>query len=397
MENYDLLHIVNKYGSSVYVYDSLKIKDQYTRLKKAFCRIENLKINYAMKALPNLAILKVMKDLGSGLDTVSIYEVQLGIMAGFKPSSIIYTPNGISMSELSAAVVYGVQINIDNLSLLEEFGTQYPTIPVSIRFNPHIMAGGNNNISVGHIDSKFGISIHQLPHVLRIIENTDMKINGLHMHTGSDILDIDVFLQASDILFDIALEFPDLEFLDFGSGFKVPYKDGDDETNIEELGLKMTRKFNTFSNLYNKDLALIFEPGKYLVSQAGYFLTSVNVVKQTTSTIFACINSGFNQFIRPMFYNAYHDIENLSNKEGLERFYTIVGNICESDTFATNRKLTEINKGDILCFKNAGAYCHSMASNYNLRPRPAEVLWDGIKPTLIRRAETFEDMINTQQ
>ena len=258
------------------------------------------------------------------------------------------------------------------------------------------MAGGNTNISVGHIDSKFGISIHQIPLLLRIVENTGMNINGIHMHTGSDILDIDVFLYASEILFETAQNFKDLEFIDFGSGFKVPYKEGDIETNIEELGKKLSKRLNEFCTSYGKELTLAFEPGKFLVSEAGVFLAKVNVVKQTTSIVFAQIDSGFNHLIRPMLYGSQHEIINISNPDGRERFYSVVGYICETDTFANNRRISEINEGDILCFKNAGAYCFTMASNYNSRYRPAEVLIHDGEAHLIRKRETFEDIINNQ-
>lgn len=396
MEPKTLLQIAKDFESPVYVYDSEKITAQYKRLTSAFSKVKTLRLNYAVKALSNISILRLFKSLGSGLDTVSIQEVKLGLQAGFSPDQIIYTPNGVSLEEIEMAADLGVQINIDNLSILEQFGTKHPEIPVCIRINPHVMAGGNSNISVGHIDSKFGISIHQMPHLLRIIKNTNMNINGIHSHTGSDILDIDVFLRASEILFDAALNFENLEFIDFGSGFKVPYKEGDIETNIEELGQKLTQRFNDFCKKYGKELTLAFEPGKFLVSEAGVFLTKVNVVKQTTSTVFAQVDSGFNHLIRPMLYGAEHEIINISNPKGRERFYSVVGYICETDTFATNRRISEISEGDILCFKNAGAYCFSMASNYNSRYRPAEVLWHNKKAHLIRKRETFEDITKNQ-
>ncbi|SFD32219.1 diaminopimelate decarboxylase [Algibacter pectinivorans] len=391
-----LLKIAQDFGSPVYVYDAKKIENQYKRLTSAFKNVKKLKINYAVKALSNISILKLLKSLGSGIDTVSIQEVQLGLAAGFSPEQIIFTPNGVSLDEIEEAAKLGVKINIDNLSILEQFGTKHPKVPVCIRINPHVMAGGNANISVGHIDSKFGISIHQIPHILRIVENTKMTINGIHMHTGSDILDIEVFLYASEILFDTAKQFKNLEFIDFGSGFKVPYKQGDIETNIEELGKKLSARFNDFCKSYGKDLTLAFEPGKFLVSESGSFLTKVNAVKQTTSTVFAQVDSGFNHLIRPMFYGSHHDIVNISNPKGRERFYTVVGYICETDTFGNNRRINEINEGDILSFKNAGAYCFSMASNYNSRFRPAEVLWHNNEAHLIRKRETFEDILNNQ-
>ena len=396
MTNLDLLAIASEFGNPIYVYDSAKIASQYQKLTSAFSSIRNLRINYATKALSNVSILKLMRQLGSGLDTVSIQEVKLGLVAGFEPSAIIYTPNGVSLNEIEEVAKMGVQINIDNLSLLEQFGAKYSKTPVCIRINPHVMAGGNNNISVGHIDSKFGISIHQIPHLLRIVENTAMKINGIHMHTGSDILDIDVFLHAAEILFDTAKHFKNLEFIDFGSGFKVPYQQNDIETNLEELGAKLSKRFVNFCKEYRHDLQLIFEPGKFLVSEAGHFLTQVNVVKQTTSTVFAQVDSGFNHLIRPMLYGSYHHIENLSNPNGKQRFYSVVGYICETDTFGSNRKIAEITEGDLLVFRNCGAYCFSMASNYNSRYRPAEVLWYDGKAHLIRKKETFEDILHNQ-
>ena len=396
MQPKELLTLAEEFGSPLYVYDATTIEHQYNRLTSAFSKVENLRINYAMKALSNITILKLLKKCGSGLDTVSYQEVLLGLHAGFSPDKIIFTPNGVSFEEIEEVAKLGVQINIDNLSVLEHFGTKYPKIPVCIRINPHVMAGGNENISVGHIDSKFGISIYQIPHVLRIVENTKMHINGIHMHTGSDILDIEVFLYAAEILFDAAKQFKELDFLDFGSGFKVPYKKGDIETNIEELGKKLSKRFLAFEKEYGRTLTLAFEPGKFLVSEAGFFLAKVNVVKQTTSTVFAGIDSGFNHLIRPMFYGSQHTIENISNPKGKERFYTIVGYICETDTFANNRRIAEIKEGDILCFKNAGAYCFSMSSNYNSRFKPAEVLWKDAKGHLISKRETFEDLIKNQ-
>ena len=391
-----LLQIAKDYGCPVYVYDAHKMEVQYKRLTAAFSKVKHLKVNYAAKALTNISVLKFINKLGAGLDTVSIQEVQLGLHAGFKPETIIYTPNGVSLEEIEEVAKLGVQINIDNLSILEQFGAKHPKVPVCIRINPHIMAGGNTNISVGHIDSKFGISIHQTPLLLRIVENTNMTINGIHMHTGSDILDIDVFIQASEILFDVARQFDALEFIDFGSGFKVPYKDNDIETNIEELGEKLTQRFQTFCENYGKDLTLAFEPGKFIVSESGYFLAKVNAIKQTTSTVFAQIDTGFNHLIRPMLYGAQQDIVNISNPDGKQRFYSVVGYICETDTFANNRRINEITEGDVLAFKNAGAYCFTMASNYNSRYRPAEVLWYNETAHLIRKREVFEDLTKNQ-
>lgn len=387
--------ICQEYDTPLYVYNSSKIIEQYKKMVNAF-DVENLKINYAAKALTNISILRLFRKLKSGLDAVSIQEVKLGLEAGFDPQDILFTPNSVSIKEIERAVQYGVRINIDNIEILEYFGHTHNSVPICIRINPHIMAGGNSNISVGHIDSKFGISIHQLPLVKRIVETLKINVNGLHMHTGSDILDIDVFMQAADILFNTAMSFPNLDYIDFGSGFKVKYKPDDYETDIFAFGAEMSAKFNQFCREYGRNLTLMFEPGKFLVSEAGYFFVKVNTVKQTTSTVFACIDSGFNHLIRPMFYNAYHEIINVSNPQGRPKIYTVVGYICETDTFGWNRKLNEIRTGDIVAFKNAGAYGFMMASNYNSRYRPAEVLVHKGKTYLIRKRETFQDIMKNQ-
>jgi len=391
----DPLGLIQKYDAPLYVYESAVMKRQYDRMASAF-DVPRLKINYACKANTNLNIMRLFRQWGAGLDTVSLQEVQLGLQAGFDPADILFTPNCVSLEEIERARQLGVRINIDNISVLEQFGQIHHEVPVCIRLNPHVMAGGHTKTSVGHIDSKFGISIHQLPLVQRVLEATGLRVEGLHMHTGSDILEADVYLHTSEILLQAAMDFPELEFIDFGSGFKVPYKQGDAFTDLEDLGEKLSRRFRAFCAEYGRELTLMFEPGKFLVSEAGRFLARVNVVKQTTSMVFAGIDSGLNHLIRPMFYDAYHHIHNLSNPDGKPRFYTVVGYICETDTFGVNRRIPEIREGDILAFDNAGAYCFSMASNYNSRYRPAEVLIHGGRDYLIRRRETMEDLLRNQ-
>lgn len=392
----NLLDLADKFGTPLYVYDANKIIDNYHLLKNVFKGI-NVQLKYACKALTNINILKLLKNEGAGLDTVSIQEALLGIKAGFSPEQILYTPNCVSFEEMKQAVELGLSINIDELGTLERFGKQYGnTVPCCIRLNPHIMAGGNSHISVGHIDSKFGISIYQVPHIARIVKNLNIKVTGLHMHTGSDILDADIFLRGAELLYQAAEDFKDLEFMDFGSGFKVKYKDGDMTTNIEKLGQKISKSFSEFCKKYGKDLELWFEPGKFLVSEAGYFLVKTNVVKQTTSTVFAGVDSGQNHLIRPMMYNSYHHITNISNPNGEERIYSVVGYICESDTLGYDRLLNEVRVGDILSVSNAGAYGFSMSSNYNSRFRPAEVLIYKGEAHLIRKREDFDDLIKNQ-
>ncbi|WP_291788896.1 diaminopimelate decarboxylase [Cecembia sp.] len=391
-----LTQLAKEYGTPLYVYDGQKILDQVKRLQDAFSTV-NMKIKYATKALSNINILKLMKKAGTGVDAVSIEEVKLCMHAGFEPHEIMYTPNSVSFDEFQKAVDLGVMINIDNIPMLEHFGTYYGNqIPICIRLNPHILAGGNAKISVGHIDSKFGISILQLKHVIKVVEAYDLNIIGLHVHTGSDILDAEVFLKGAEILFDAAREFKGLKFLDFGGGFKVAYKPGDIATDIQEVGTKVSKAFKDFCKEYGSELEIWFEPGKFLVSEAGNLLVKVNVIKSTPASTFVGVDSGLNHLIRPMMYDAYHTVVNISTLDGPERVYTIVGYICETDTIAADRKLREVKEGDIIAIKNAGAYGFSMASNYNSRFRPAEVLLLDGKAHLIRERETFEDILKHQ-
>lgn len=396
IDGVDLNSLCQEHGTPLYVYETRRMKAQYQRLVQAF-DVPHLQINYACKALTNINVLRFFQKLGSGLDTVSIQEVELGLRAGYDPQDIIYTPNGVSLSEIQRAVDLGVKINIDNLSILEHFGSLYgANYPVCIRINPHIMAGGNSKISVGHIDSKFGISIHQMRHLERLVDSLKIQVEGIHMHTGSDILDVDTFLKGAQLLLEVARDFKNLRYLDFGSGFKVPYQAGDIATDIEELGQKMSSMFREFCQAYGRELSLEFEPGKFLVSEAGYFCCRVNALKQTTATVFAQVDSGMNHLLRPMLYDAHHEITNLSNPKGRPRVYSVVGYICETDTFASDRQIPEIREEDILVFHNAGAYSFTMANNYNSRYRPAEVLIHEGSPYLIRHREKLEDLLRNQ-
>ncbi|MCT3817504.1 diaminopimelate decarboxylase [Elizabethkingia anophelis] len=395
MTNQELLKIAGEYGTPVYVYETDKIREQYEKLTKSFD--DKTRFFYAAKALTNINILKYIQKLGANIDCVSINEVNLGIKAGFTPEKILFTPNCVDIAEIEEAMKLGVHINIDNISILEQFGNKYGnTYPVFIRINPHIFAGGNYKISTGHIDSKFGISIHQLRHIQRIVKTTGLNVEGLHMHTGSEIKDIDVFIQGLEIMFEMVEDFPNLKYIDMGSGFKVPYQDGELETDVKTLGKKVLKAVNNFKKETGKDFELWFEPGKYLVSESGHFLVRTNVIKQTTATVFVGVNSGFNHLIRPMFYDSYHKIENLSNPKGPERIYTVVGNICETDTFAWDRKINEVREGDILVFRNAGAYGFEMSSNFNSRLKPAEVMVMDGNVHLIRKRDVFEDLLKNQ-
>ena len=391
-----LVELAERFGTPLYVYHAEKIKEQYERLTKAFSGCQT-RFFYACKALTNINVLKYMASLGAGLDCVSINEVKLGLKAGFTPDRILFTPNCVDFAEIEAGKELGVNLNIDNISILEQFGNKYGgSYPILIRFNPHIMGGGNYKISTGHIDSKFGISIHQLRHIERIIQSTGVNVVGIHMHTGSDIKDVNVFLTGLEVMFEVAEHFPDLKYIDLGSGFKVPYHEDDVSTDVDALGEKVSEAFQKYAGEKGKNLEVWFEPGKFLVSEAGYFIVKANVIKQTTATVFVGVNSGFNHLIRPMFYEAYHRIENISNPFGAPRIYTVVGHICETDTFAWDRKISEVREGDYLVFYNAGAYGFEMSSNFNSRLKPAEVLVKEGEALLIRKRDEFEDLLKNQ-
>lgn len=396
IQGIDVATLCKEFGTPLYVYDGEKIIHQLKTLKNAFMDTD-VRVKYAAKALTNISILKLLKKHGSGVDVVSINEAQLALGAGFVPGEIMFTPSGVDFAEITEGVDAGLNINLDNLSVLEKFGKKYGnTYPCCVRLNPHIMAGGNYKISTGHGNSKFGISVYQLPHIMQLVRHYQIEINGLHIHTGSEITETDVFLKMAEILFGIARDFPALKFIDFGGGFKVAYKEGDMVTNIYDLGLKLSKSFNEFYHSYGRKMELWIEPGKYLVSEAGYLFVTANVVKSTPSVTFVGVNSGLNHLIRPMMYDAYHEIVNTSNPTGSQKIYTVVGNICETDTIGADRKLNEVREGDLLAIKNAGAYGYSMSSNYNSRFRPAEVLILDGEAKLIRRRDTFEDLLRGQ-
>ena len=391
-----LVELADRFGTPLYVYHAEKIKEQYETLEKAFsgCRT---RFYYACQALSNINELKYIQGLGMGLDCVSIFEVKLGLKAGFTKDQILFTPNCVDFAEIEAGKDLGVTINIDNISILEQFGNKFGgSYPICIRFNPHIMGGGHYKMSTGHIDSKFGISVHQMRHIERIVQTTGLQVKGIHMHTGSDIKDVNVFIAGLEVMFEVAEHFADLSFIDLGSGFKVPYHEDDVSTDVFSLGERVAESFNRYKKEKGRDLEVWFEPGKFIVSDAGYFIVKCNVIKQTTATVFAGVNSGFNHLIRPMFYESYHRIENLSNPFGNPRIYTVVGNICETDTFAWDRKLSEVREGDYLVFYNAGAYGFEMSSNFNSRLKPAEVLVKEGEALLIRKRDEFEDLLRNQ-
>lgn len=386
--------LAEEFGTPLYVYDASVIERQVNLLRRSF---ENARIKYAAKALTNLSILRLMKSFGVGVDVVSIQEAEIALKAGFLPNEIMFTPNSVAFEEIVQGVELGLTINLDNLSVLGKFGDKYgDRVPCVLRLNPDILAGGHYKISTGHSHSKFGISVHSKEEVRALVAKYRINLIGLHIHTGSEIDNIDVFMKMADILFALAKDFPELKFLDFGGGLKVAYKPGDVATDVETLGARLSQSFREFNTAENRNLQLWMEPGKFLVSDAGVLLVNVNVVKPTPKVTFVGVNSGLNHLIRPMMYDAYHTIDNISNPNGKKHVYWVVGNICETDTFAADRELNEVREGDLLVIRNAGAYGYSMASNYNSRYRPAEVLVLNGEPKLIRKRDTLAQLLDGQ-
>ena len=391
-----LIDAARRFGTPLYVYHAERIAWQYGRLARAFSGCD-ARFFYACKSLTNLNILRYVLRLGANLDCVSLNEVRLGLMAGFPPERILFTPNCTDFEEYAAAVELGVRINIDSLPILDRFGERYAgTRHVCIRLNPHILAGGNLKISTGHAHSKFGISVEQIDEVREVVRARGMRVEGIHMHTGSDIKEVGVFLGGLELMLRMSAHFPELAFIDLGSGFKVPYRPGDPETDIELLGLRVSEAFDRHAIATGRRLQAWFEPGKFLVSECGYLVVKANLVKRTPADVFVGVDSGFNHLIRPMFYEAYHEIENITHPDGAPHPYTVVGNICETDTFATGRMLPEVREGDLLVFRNAGAYGFEMSSRFNSRCRPAEVLYLDGEARLIRRREEFDDLLRGQ-
>jgi diaminopimelate decarboxylase len=387
--------LAERFGTPLYVYHAEKIKEQYEKLIAGFSVVD-AKFFFACKALTNINVLKYIHSIDCGIDCSSINEVKLALHAGVPSDKILYTSNGISFQEIQEAVEAGVHVNIDSLSHLEKFGKKYGnSYPVGVRLRPNILAGGNLKISTGHERSKFGISIDQIEFLKKIVQENNIKIKTLHIHTGSDIKDADVFVHGIKVLSELVPHFPHLEIIDLGGGFKVPYEPDDEETDIPWIAGKLKKFLDT--HVFNgRKFQLWFEPGKYLVSECGYLITQVNVIKDNGVQIFAGVNSGLNHLIRPMMYDAYHHIVNISNPTAEEKVYTVTGYICETDTFANDRLLHEVREGDFLVIYNAGAYGFEMSSNYNSRYKPAEVLVKDGEAFLIRKGDEFEDLVRNQ-
>jgi len=385
-----------KFGTPIYLYDLKIIENQFDKLNKELSVLENYKIHFAAKSLSNISILKFIKNMGAGLDAVSIEEVMIGLKCGFNKDEILYTPNGVSFEEIKQAFKLGVKINLDSIESIKDFVNEFGNQSITVRINPGIYAGGNDNVSVGHSESKFGIPEERIDELLDMEKKGKVKITGLHIHTGSDITKNNQFKDGIMKIFSIARDFRNIESIDLGGGIKIPYYKNDTLTNLNDYVKEVSNELKKFELEFNKKLKLIFEPGKFLVSDCGFFITKVNYIKSTKTKDFLQVDSGFNHLLRPTLYGSHHEIINLSNPEGKKKEYDVVGYICEKDTFAEKRKISETYIGDLICFKNAGAYGFNMSSNYNSRLKPAEVCIYNNKILKIREAQSLKDLLKGQ-
>ena len=382
-----------KFGTPIYLYDLKIIENQFDKLNKELSVLENYKIHFAAKSLSNISILKYIKKMGAGLDAVSIEEVMIGLKCGFNKDEILYTPNGVSFEEIKQVFKLGVKINLDSIESVKDFVNEFGNQSITVRINPGIYAGGNDNVSVGHSESKFGIPEERINELLDMEKKGKVKITGLHIHTGSDITKNNQFKEGIMKIFSIARDFRNIESIDLGGGIKIPYFKDDTSTNLNDYVKEVSKELKKFELEFNKKLKLIFEPGKFLVSDCGFFITKVNYIKSTKTKDFLQVDSGFNHLLRPTLYGSHHEIINLSNPAGKKKEYDVVGYICEKDTFAEKRKISETSIGDLICFKNAGAYGFNMSSNYNSRLKPAEVCIYNNKILKIREAQSLNDLL----
>ncbi len=418
IQGLDLHDICKQFGTPLYVYDADIIKHQFESFRNAFSGVDH-RIMFAVKSCTNLSIMKYMRFLGAGIDTVSVPEIKMGLKAGFAPDEIVFTPNVVEFSEIKDAVEFGVPVNIENLQNLEAFGKEYKdTYPVCIRLNPNMLSEiesgkatlldfasvnkehyedvSEEKIAAWHNQSKFGISLIEFDKVMELVNKYNIRINGIHLHSSHVILNREVFAKGVKTVFEIAKQFEHLEYVDFGGGIMVKHHPDDIVIELDETGLILKKEYDDFCSSMAKKIQIWFEPGRYLMSEAGCLLTKAVVLKTNGFINFVGTNTGFNHLLRPMMYDAYHEIVNVSNPDGELEKYNIVGNLCEIDNIGTERMLNQVRQNDILMIKNAGAYGFSMSSNYNTRPKPAEVLIINGKAELIRKRENFDDLIRNQ-
>jgi|SRR6185369_4561919 len=389
--------LVARYGSPIYIYDAALIKERLFDLVKNIT-YPRTTFHYACKQNTNIEIMKLLRKEGAFVEVMSQSEVMAAYEAGFTPKEMIYTCSYISKEELQFVIKQNIMINLDSLTQVRRFGELNPGGKISFRINQGIGAGGHKHVITGGPDSKFGIDISQLDEVKKLAQHYRLKIVGIHQHIGSNILDEKIFMKAIKALLQTAKGFNDLDFVNFGGGFGIPYKSNQKPLDMVSLGALITKEVEKFVKGYGKFIEIKFEPGRFLVGEAGVFLGTVTDVKKTPYKTFVGIDAGMNQLIRPALYDSYHQIVNASNVVDDEEIVSVVGNICESaDFFARDRKLPKFVEGDIVAILGAGASGYAMSSLYNGRPQPAEILVEKNKSQLIREQRNFDFQVATKK
>lgn len=389
------VQLIAVHGSPLYVYDLDVVRARVRALKAAISwkRFQPL---FAMKANPCPAVVRAIVAEGFGIDAVSPGEVALALKLGVRPDLVLYTENNMTDAEMHEAVAQGVLINCGSLDRLERLARSGAR-EASVRFNPDVGAGAHEKICTGGPLTKFGVSHLQVDEVLRIERETGIKVVGCHMHIGSGFLDHAAFTQACQVIFSIAARLPNLRFVDCGGGIGIPYRTTDASFDLLTMGKQLSEAFAAFCMRYGRDLELRLEPGRFPVAEAGTLYATVTSVKSNPGVegrTFVGTDTGFNHLVRVAMYEAYHRISNVSRPDAPLRTVDVVGNICESgDVFARARELPSPELGDVLAFHDAGAYGMAMASTYNTRPLPAEVVLDGGVPRLARRRQTVDELL----
>ncbi|QDR81634.1 diaminopimelate decarboxylase [Sporomusa termitida] len=391
--------LISKYGSPLYVYNEQILRERCQDIKR-LVKDPAFVVSYSAKANSNLSLLRIVKDEGCDVDAMSPGEIHVQLQAGFQPEQILYIGNNASAAEMSYVINQGIPVSVDSLSQLELYGKINPGSRVVVRFNTGVGAGHHQKVVTGGDKTKFGIETALLPAVKELLHTYHLRLSGINQHIGSLFMDGDTYISGVQALLDVALHFPELEFIDLGGGFGIPYHKYEHEPRLDLAALseKISKVLTDWVSRQGKQVRFKVEPGRYLVAECGILLGTVHTIKTNYHTKYIGTDIGFNVLMRPVLYNAYHDVEIYRCSNALSRSQetvTITGNICESgDIIAADRTLPEIFEQDIIGVLDAGAYGYSMASNYNNRLRPAEVLLTNTgEDVLIRRRETVDDLI----
>lgn len=397
--NTDPIQLTKEFGSPLYVYNEEILRKRCQELKN-LVTYKNFQVNYSVKANGNLSILKVVKEEGLKADAMSPGEIYVEEMAGFAPEDILYISNNVSAEEMQYAVDRGILTSVDSISQLETYGKINTGGRVCIRFNPGVGAGHHEKVVTGGKKTKFGVAISDIPIVKEILNTYNLNLVGINQHIGSLFMDGDSYIDGAMSILNIAREFENLEFIDMGGGFGIPYQKlaSQSRLDLKHLGERLDKVLHEFAEEYGKEVTFKIEPGRYVVAECSVLLGSVYSLKENFGITYVGTDLGFNVLKRPVMYDSHHDIEvyRRDNVPSLKSHpVTIVGNICESgDIIAKDRLLPQVLIDDVLGVLDAGAYGYCMASNYNNRLRPAEVMigLDG-NPRLIRKRDTFADLV----